>query len=176
MGSDRDHFQGLVGFDSVCFGEVHAKVAKRTDYLGAGLLLLLNRKKPKDWFWERASDEMVVVCLPPFWSCVFVGDRGVSCSFRRGFVCASVYVNVCPVSVFARMYSGCLCEIQRCTVILLFTVSIRLNFLYRLFCSARLPSHSPSSTTPSSAFTAINLGCEVAYGSGTRERGSSNQP
>lgn len=67
---------------------------------------------------------------------------------------------------------GHLCETRRCTVILLFTVSIRFNFLYPLSCSARLPSHSPSSTRPSSAFTAINLGCELAYGCGERsERG-----
>uniref|UniRef100_A0A7N9AK39 Sidekick cell adhesion molecule 2a n=1 Tax=Mastacembelus armatus TaxID=205130 RepID=A0A7N9AK39_9TELE len=73
---------------------------------------------------------------------------------------------------------GWLCQTQRCTVILLFTVSIRFNFLYPLPFSERLPSHSPISTTPSSAFATINLGCELVWMGveKERERGSSNQP
>lgn len=122
---------------------------------------------------ETESVEVAVVCLPPFMSGVFEGNRkGNKLQLSEGYcvlVCMSVSCYLC-FCVCIQCARGRRCETQRCGVILLFTVSIRSNFLYPLPCSARLPSHSPSSTTPSSAFTTINLGHENACGCGERKR------
>lgn len=81
---------------------------------------------------ETESVEVAVVCLSPFMSGVFEANRkGSKLQLSQGY-CARRRVCVCPV-ICVYVYSvRMVCETQRCTVILLFTVSIRFNFLFPL--------------------------------------------
>lgn len=65
--------------------------------------------------------------------------------------------------------------IQRFTLILLFTVSIRFHFLCPLSCSAGVPSHLPCCAAPCSASALINLAFEL-WEDGELKRYAVDQP
>lgn len=146
LGSDRDQFQGPVRFHIFCF--VHAAlIQEQISYLTVYFCLRMGKTE---------DNKAAVGCLPPFVIGVCVACIwGRRYSFSKGYYICSVVSFCLYLCVCSQCTCDCLYETQRCTFILLFTISF--SFMYPLPCSARLPSHSPSSSTPSPAFTTINL-------------------
>lgn len=138
-------FRGPVGFDSVCFGDVHARVVGSADLARKWSVAVTKRGdtvRTGCCKWE-AMRWLLFVCLFFFYErCVSLGCRYES--EPQLFLRRVLPAPVCPAVL-------CLCETQRCTVILLFTVSIRFNFLYpRRGCPhiRPVPPHHPLRLPP----------------------------